>query len=87
MTKMIKNNKDFIKEFGKREFIEICKYVIQELLILRANKKIVKFQINNKRKQVIFYISKEENITLDMAKIFSIGLNRIDKYIGGKANG
>lgn len=48
-------NVDFIKRYGKREFIDMCKYIPQSLFLAKAQKKIGGFKINNTKKYVKFY--------------------------------
>ena len=74
-------NIDFIKKYGKREFIDICKYIPMQLLLARTEKKIGGFKINNSKKYVKFYRKDRESVYLEFATIFSIGCDNLAKYI------
>ena len=80
---IIKSNADFIKKYGRFEFREMCRFVPQDLAIARINKNIGGYKINNTKKRVKFYRKNKESVYLDFATIFTLGCNRIDKYING----
>lgn len=69
-------NEEFIKEYGKRELIDITKSTYLRLSILKINKKIGSFRVDNKRKQVQFYQGKNKFV-YDIAKIYSIQDNEL----------
>lgn len=75
------NNIDFIKEYGKKEFYNMCKDIEQELYIAKAQKQIGHFKTNNSKKKVKFYIKDEKDICLEYAMIYNIGCSNIKKYI------
>lgn len=74
-------NIDFIKKYGKREFIDICKYIPMQLSLARAEKKIGGFKINNSKKYVRFYRKDRESINLEFATIYYIGCDKLAEYI------
>lgn len=74
-------NIDFIKKYGKREFIDICKYVPMQLSLAKTEKKIGGFKINNSKKYVKFYRKDKESIYLEFATIFNIGCDKLAEYI------
>lgn len=74
-------NIDFIKKYGKREFIDICKYIPMQLSLARAEKKIGGFKINNSKKYVKFYRKDRESINLEFATIYYIGCDKLAEYI------
>ena len=74
-------NIDFIKKYGKREFIDICKYIPMQLSLARAEKKIGGFKINNSKKYVRFYRKDKESINLEFATIYYIGCDKLAEYI------
>ena len=80
---IIKSNADFIKKYGRVEFREMCKFIPQALAIARISKNIGGYKINNTKKRVKFYRKDKESVYLDFATIFTLGCNRIDKYING----
>lgn len=75
------NNIDFINEYGKREFIDMCKYIPMELSLAKAQRKIGGFKINNSKKRVKFYRNNRESVCLDFATIYYIGCSKLKKYI------
>jgi len=75
------NNIDFINKYGKREFIDMCKYIPMELSLAKAQRQIGGFKINNSKKRVKFYRKNKDSIYLDFATIFDLGCNNIQKYI------
>ena len=75
------SNAEFIKEYGKFEFREMCKNISQDLAIAKATKKIGGYKVNNTKKIVKFYRKDKESVYLDFATIFTLGYNQIDKYI------
>ena len=77
------SNAEFIKEYGKFEFIEMCKNISQDLAVAKAMKKIGGYKVNNTKKIVKFYKKDKESVYLDFATIFTLGYNQIDKYING----
>ena len=77
------SNAEFIKEYGKFEFREMCKNISQDLAIAKAMKKIEGYKVNNTKKIVKFYRKDKESVYLDFATIFTLGCNQIDKYING----
>ena len=77
------SNAEFIKEYGKFEFREMCKNISQDLAIAQAMKKIGCHKVNNTKKIVKFYRKDKESVYLDFATIFTLGCNQIDKYING----
>lgn len=74
-------NIDFIKKYGKREFIDICKYVPMQLSLAKTEKKIGGFKINNSKKYVKFYRKDKESVYLEFATIFNIGCDKLAEYI------
>lgn len=74
-------NIDFIKKYGKREFIDICKYIPMQLSLARAEKKIGGFKINNSKRYVKFYRKDRESINLEFATIYYIGCDKLAEYI------
>ena len=77
------SNAEFIKEYGKFEFREMCKNISQDLAIAKAMKKIGGYKVNNTKKIVKFYRKDKESVYLDFATIFTLGCNQIEKYING----
>lgn len=75
------NNSSFVKEYGKREFYDMCKYICMQLSIAKAQRKIGGFKINNKQKRVKFYRKDKENVSLDFATIYDIGCSKLKQYI------
>ena len=51
------SNAEFIKEYGKFEFREMCKNISQDLAIAKAMKKIGGYKVNNTKKIVKFCVS------------------------------
>lgn len=74
-------NVDFIKQYGKREFLDMCRYIPMELSVARMQKQIGGFKINNTKKKVKFFRKDKESIYLDFATIFNIGCDKLQKYI------
>lgn len=74
-------NIDFIKKYGKREFIDICKYVPMQLSLAKTEKKIGGFKINNSKKYVKFYRKDKESVYLEFATIFNVGCDKLAEYI------
>lgn len=74
-------NIDFIKQYGKREFLDMCRYIPMELSVARMQKQIGGFKINNTKKKVKFFRKDKESIYLDFATIFNIGCDKLQKYI------
>ena len=73
-------NIDFKNKYGKREFNDMCKYVIEELSIAKAQKQLGGFKINNTKKYVRFFIN-NKSICIEFATIFQIGCEKIEKYL------
>ena len=76
---MIKNN-DFIKKYNKKEFIDLCKNITQELLLLKMEKKIGYYKMDSINKRVTFFKDKKI-VKLDYATIFTIGYDNLQSYI------
>ena len=51
----MKRNIDFINEYGKREFYDMCSYIQQDLSLAKAQRQIGGFKVNNSKKRVKFY--------------------------------
>ena len=74
-------NIDFIKQYGKREFIDMCKFIPMQLSIAKAQKQIGGFKVNNSKKYVKFYRKDKESVNLEFATIYRIGMNRLADYV------
>lgn len=74
-------NIDFIKQYGKREFIDMCKFIPMQLSIAKAQKQIGGFKVNNSKKYVKFYRKDKESVNLEFATIYNIGMNRLADYV------
>lgn len=74
-------NIDFIKQYGKREFIDMCKFIPMQLSIAKAQKQIGGFKVNNSKKYVKFYRKDKESVNLEFATIYRIGINRLADYV------
>lgn len=74
-------NIDFIKQYGKREFIDMCKFIPIQLSIAKAQKQIGGFKVNNSKKYVKFYRKDKESVNLEFATIYHIGMNRLADYV------
>lgn len=74
-------NIDFIKQYGKREFIDMCKFIPMQLSIAKAQKQIGGFKVNNSKKYVKFYRKDKESVNLEFATIYHIGMNRLADYV------
>ena len=74
-------NVDFIKRYGKREFIDMCTYIPQSLCLAKVQEKIGGFKINNTKKYVKFYRKGKESKNIEFATIFSIGCDKLQKYL------
>lgn len=74
-------NGEFIKEYGRYEFREMCRYIPQDLALAKINKNIGGYKINNNKKRVKFYRKDKDSIYLDFATIFTIGCDKIGKLI------
>ena len=74
-------NIDFIKQYGKREFIDMCKFIPMQLSIAKAQKQIGGFKVNNSKKYVKFYRKNKESVNLEFATIYNIGMNRLADYV------
>ena len=74
-------NIDFIKQYGKLEFYDMCKYISQQLFLAKAQKQIGGFKVNNSKKYVKFYRKDKESVNLEFATIYSIGCNKLGQYI------
>lgn len=77
------NNIQFIKKYGKQEFIDICKNINHDLEIAKFMKEICCYKINKIQKNVKFYINGKGCITLDFASIYAIGIFNLKKYLKG----
>lgn len=74
-------NVDFIKKYGNREFIDMCKYIPIQLSVARAQKEIGGFKVYNGKKYVKFFNREKGNINLDFATIYDIGTDKIKRYL------
>ena len=74
-------NKDFIEKYGKKEFVDICNYICIELSLTRIQRKIGNFKINNSKKYATFYRKDGKHIRVEMATIYSIGVDNLSKYV------
>ena len=81
---IIKSNADFIKKYGRFEFREMCRFVPQDLAIARINKNIGGYKINNTKKRVKFYRKDKESVNVDFAMVFTLGVDKLKKYIESK---
>ena len=45
-------NIDFIKQYGKREFIDMCKFISMQLSIAKIRRQIGGFKVNNSKKRI-----------------------------------
>lgn len=80
----IKSNADFIKKYGRFEFREMCRFVSQDLAIAKAMKKIGFYKVNNTKKIVKFYRKDKESVNVDFAMVFTLGVDKLKKYIENK---
>ena len=78
------SNAEFIKEYGKFEFREMCKNISQDLAIAKATKKIGVYKVNNTKKTVKFYRKDKESVSVDFAIVFTLGVDKLKKYIENK---
>ena len=78
------SNAEFIKEYGKFEFREMCKNISQDLAIAKATKKIGGYKVNNTKKIVKFYRKDKESVSVDFAIVFTLGVDKLEKYIENK---
>lgn len=78
------SNAEFIKEYGKFEFREMCKNISQDLAIAKATKKIGGYKVNNTKKIVKFYRKDKESVSVDFAIVFTLGVDKLKKYIENK---
>lgn len=78
---IIKSNTEFIKKYGKFEFREMCKFIYQDLATAKANKIIGGYKINNTKKRVKFYRKGKDSVSVDFALVFTLGANKLNKYI------
>ena len=78
------SNAEFIKEYGKFEFREMCKNISQDLAIAKAMKKIGVYHVNNTKKTVKFYRKDKESVNVDFAMVFTLGVDKLKKYIENK---
>ncbi len=78
------SNAEFIKEYGKFEFREICKNISQDLAIAKATKKIGGYKVNNTKKIVKFYRKDKESVSVDFAIVFTLGVDKLKNYIENK---
>lgn len=78
------SNAEFIKEYGKFEFREMCKNISQDLAIAKATKKIGGYKVNNTKKIVKFYRKDKESVNVDFAMVFTLGVDKLKKYIENK---
>lgn len=78
------SNAEFIKEYGKFEFREMCKNISQDLAIAKATKKIGGYKVNNTKKIVKFYRKDKESVSVDFAIVFTLGVDKLKNYIENK---
>ena len=78
------SNAEFIKEYGEFEFREMCKNISQDLAIAKAMKKIGVYKVNNNKKTVKFYRKDKESVNVDFAIVFTLGVDKLKKYIENK---
>ena len=78
------SNAEFIKEYGKFEFREMCKNISQDLAIAKATKKIGGYKVNNTKKIVKCYRKDKESVSVDFAIVFTLGVDKLKKYIENK---
>lgn len=78
------SNAEFIKEYGKFEFREMCKNISQDLAIAKAMKKIGGYKVNNNKKRVKFYRKDKYSVYVDFATIFTLGIDKLNNYIEGE---
>ena len=81
---IIKSNADFIKKYGRFEFREMCRFIPQDLAIAKAMKKIGGYKVNNAKKIVKFYRKDKESVSVDFAIVFTLGVDKLKKYIENK---
>ena len=74
-------NIDFIKQYGKREFVDMCKFIPTQLSVAKAQKEIGGFKVNNSKKYVKFYRKNKESVNLEFATIYYIGIHRLAHYL------
>lgn len=77
----MKGNIDFINEYGKREFYDMCNYIRQELSLAKVQRQIGGFKVNNLKKRVKFYRKDKKSICLDFATIYYISCSKLKEYI------
>ena len=75
------SNAEFIEEYGKFEFRDMCKNISQDLVIAKAMKKIGGYKVSNKKKMVLFYKKDGSKIYLDFATIFTLGIDGLERKI------
>jgi hypothetical protein len=75
------NNIDFIKQYGKREFIDMCEFIFMQLSITKAQRKIGDFKVNNSKKYVKFYRKNKDSVNLEFATIYHIGCDKLADYL------
>ena len=78
------SNAEFIEEYGKFEFREMCKNISQDLAIAKATKKIGGYKVNNTKKIVKFYRKDKESVSVDFAIVFTLGVDKLKNYIENK---
>ena len=74
-------NIDFIKRYGKREFIDMCKFIPMQLSIAKMQRQIGGFKVNNSKKYVKFYRKNKESVNLEFATIYNIGCDKLADYL------
>lgn len=77
----MKRNIDFINEYGKKEFYDMCNYIQQDLSLAKAQRQIGGFKVNNSKKRVKFYRKDKESVCLEFATIYYIGCSKLKEYI------
>ena len=78
------SNAEFIKEYVKFYFREMCKNISQDLAIAKATKKIGGYKVNNTKKIVKFYRKDKESVSVDFAIVFTLGVDKLKNYIENK---
>ena len=78
------SNAEFIKEYGKFEFREMCKNISQDLAIAKATKKIGGYKVNNTKKIVKLQRKCKESGNGDCARGLTLGVDKLKKYSGNK---
>lgn len=82
MQVAVRNNNDFIKKYGKFEFLEMCKHIPQDLAVAKYNKEIGGYKINNKKKIAKIYSKdKRFDVCVDFATIYMVGCDTIGNII------